>query len=217
MSAETLYYKVLGRDGRAYFGGTGVWRKNMWRSVRGPLVPCRNGLHLCRAEHLVMWLGPTIWRAEYDGEMIELDDKVIVGRARVTEKIEAWDERTALLFAADCAEHVLHLYEHPGDDRPRAAIQAARDFAEGRIDNAAWIDARDGAWDTAGASAQSAARAAAHTAVWAAAWDTAWDAADAAGAAAQSAARDGAWNAAWDAERGWQTQRLLDYLEGRAG
>jgi hypothetical protein len=187
MSAET-FYKVLGRDGRSFHGGNGVWYKNRWREVDGPLVPCRNGLHLCRAEHLLQWIGPTIWRAEYDGEMIELDDKVVARRARVTEKIEAWNERTSRLFAADCAERVLYLYEqeYPNDDRPRAAIQAARDFAEGRIDQAAL--------DAARVAASAAER------------DAAW-----------TAARAAARAAAWDAERGWQTQRLLDYLEGRAG
>ena len=40
-------------------------------------------------------------------------------------------EKEARLFAADCAERVLHLYEdkYPGDDRPRKAIEAARMFA----------------------------------------------------------------------------------------
>jgi hypothetical protein len=39
------------------------------------------------------------------------------------------------LFAADCSESVLHIYEkrYPNDDRPRKAIQAARDYANGVI------------------------------------------------------------------------------------
>jgi hypothetical protein len=205
MSAEK-FYKVLGRDGRACHGGTGVWRKNEWRSVRGRLVPCVNGLHLCRDEHLIQWIGPTIWRAEYDGEMIEVDDKIVARRARVTEKIDAWNERTARLFAADCAERVLHLYEsaHPGDERPRAAIQAARDFAEGRIDAAALDDARDDARD------------AARDAAWPTA-TAAWTAEAAAGAAAWDAAGAAEWVSAWGKEREWQARRLLDYLDGRAG
>ena len=73
-------------------------------------------------------------------------------------------------FAADCAESVLHIFEvdQPNDNRPRLAIQAARDFADGKIDTAAW--------------------AAAGGAAWAAAQDAAWSAAqDAAGAAADAA------------------------------
>ena len=45
-------------------------------------------------------------------------------------------EKEVRLFAADCAESVLHLYEKEYDDtRPRDAIQAARDFANGLIDD----------------------------------------------------------------------------------
>jgi hypothetical protein len=228
MSAET-FYKVLGQDGRSFHGGNGVWYKNRWRSVRGRLVPCVNGLHLCRAEHLVQWLGPTIWRAEYDGEMIEHGEKIVARRARVTERIDAWNERTARLFAADCAERVLHLYEsvYPGDDRPRAAIQAARDFADGRIDASA-LDAAAGRAEFR-VGAASAALSVRHA--LARARSAAWDAAGVAEAAAWTAAGADAWTAAWTAagvaaravgmewgtEREWQARRLLDYLEGRAG
>ena len=43
-------------------------------------------------------------------------------------------ERTLRCFACDCAEHVLPLYEakHPGDDRPRRAIDVARRYADGQ-------------------------------------------------------------------------------------
>ena len=58
-------------------------------------------------------------------------------------------------FAADCAESVIHIFEkyYPDDNRPRLAIKAARDFANGEIDAAA----RDAAWEAAGAAAGAAA------------------------------------------------------------
>lgn len=39
------------------------------------------------------------------------------------------------LWAADCAEHVLHLFEEvqPDDDRPRQAIKMARAWARGEV------------------------------------------------------------------------------------
>ncbi len=39
------------------------------------------------------------------------------------------------VWAADCAEHVLHHFEHvrPGDERPRRAIESARAWARGEI------------------------------------------------------------------------------------
>jgi hypothetical protein len=79
------------------------------------------------------------------------------------------------LFAADCAESVLHIYEnrYPNDDRPRKAIQSARDYANGVIGknelyaakdacgagNAAW-DASKAAWDASKAAGSA----------WAAKW-----------------------------------------------
>ena len=44
-------------------------------------------------------------------------------------------DREWRLYCADVAEHVLHIWEtrHPEDGRPRAAIQAGRDFADGLI------------------------------------------------------------------------------------
>jgi hypothetical protein len=83
-------------------------------------------------------------------------------------------ERIARLMAADFAEAVLPIFEkkYPKDDRPRKAIQAARDFANGKITAQERAAAGDAARDSAAASA-SAALAAAGEAAWAAAWDAA--------------------------------------------
>jgi len=91
------------------------------------------------------------------------------------------------LWAADCAEHVLHIFlkERPNDTRPADAIKASRQFARGEITAAAGAAARA----AAGAAARAAAR-------------------DAARDAAGAAARD----AAWDAERRRQSDALLGYL-----
>jgi len=104
-------------------------------------------------------------------------------------------DREIRLFAADCAESVLRLFEnkYPNDDIPRKAIQAARDYANGLIDVAAMDAARD------------AARAAARAAAWAAAWAATRDAAR---AAAWAAAMD----AAWGTEREKQKELLLKYI-----
>jgi hypothetical protein len=62
------------------------------------------------------------------------------------------DHHLLALWAADCAEHVLHLFEdaRPGDDRPRRAISLGRAWARGEI---SWWDAR-----SAGGHANAAAR-----------------------------------------------------------
>lgn len=45
------------------------------------------------------------------------------------------DHHRRAVWAADCAGHVLHHFEHvcPGDDRPRRAIESARAWARGEI------------------------------------------------------------------------------------
>ena len=201
------YYKITGKGGVSCHGGTGKWVKGEWRTVEGKLVPCENGLHLCEPKDLVEWLNEEIWEAEGDEpEMIREEDKAVFRRARVTKKLNTWNERTARLFAVDCAERVLPLFEkrHPNDDRPRKAIQAARDYANGKITKEALAAAGAAAWDAAGDAARAAARAAwaaAGAAAWAA-WDAAGDAARAAGDAARAAgdaARAAAGAAAWAA------------------
>jgi hypothetical protein len=216
-------YKVLGEGQTSYHGGSGKWTKNRWRSVSGEVVPCVNGLHLCRRQDLVGWLGPQIWEVEADESgLVEANDKVVVRRARIVRRLDTWNERSARLFAADCAEKVLPIFEkqYPNDGRPRKAIEAARAFADGKITradlDAAGAAAGAAAWDAAWAAARAAARDAARGAAWdaaraavgavagAAAWDAAWD-------AARAAARD----AARDEFMQWATDRLFDYLEGR--
>lgn len=80
------------------------------------------------------------------------------------------DEKESIYrhMAAEFAESLLHIYEsaYPNDNRPRLAIQAARDFADGKISVAARAAANDAASD--------AARAAASDAASDAAWDAAW-------------------------------------------
>lgn len=62
------------------------------------------------------------------------------------------DHHLLAIWAADCAQHVLHLFEEiqPNDERPRQAIQLARSWAQG---GATMTESR-----TAAGHAQAAAR-----------------------------------------------------------
>ena len=62
------------------------------------------------------------------------------------------DHHLLAVWAADCAQHVLHHFEQarPGDDRPRRAIALGRAWARGQI---TWAEAR-----AAGGHANAAAR-----------------------------------------------------------
>ena len=141
-------FKVLGPGRVSIGGGTGKWVPGRWRAVRGPLVACKHGLHLCRTQDLVRWLGPEIWRAEAEGDRIDETDKIVVRRARITTRVE-WNERTARLFAAACAEDVLNLISEPQRAVCAETIEVARRFANGEATDAERSAARSAATSAA--------------------------------------------------------------------
>lgn len=238
------YYKTLSS------GRVGPYSSWHWPVVgewtppyNGDLVACSGGYHLCRRDDLVRWIDAEIYEAEIDGEVVECDIKILCRRARLTRRMEVWTERTARMFACDCAEHVLHYWTavYQEDDRPATAIAVARRYAIGdatmsdidaawdSVGAAAWAAgavARSATWDStwAARAATWAAVEAARSATWAAArsatWDSTWAARDATwdstwdAAGAARAAAWAAWAAASEAERAWQTKRLFRYLDG---
>ena len=136
-----------------------------------------------------------------------LDDTLWALQAVLPQEASERD-RISVLFAADCGEHVLHIFErmYPDDPRPRQAIEEARRLSIGQAAPSELAAAWDVASNAAGA-ARDAARAAAWAAGWAAARDAgaaAWPAVDAAGVAAR------------DAEVAWQQARLHSYLADEA-
>ena len=213
---EQVLFKVLGENGEAFHGGTGSWflpkgsRPGKWMPKIDNIAACERGYHVVTLAQLPAWLGPTIYEVEVRGDRIDQADKIVVAQARLVRRLD-WSEKSARLFAADCAEHVLPIFEkyHPKDTCPRDAIAVARRFANGEATrdelDAAWAAARAAARDAARDAAGAAARDAACAAGWAAAWA-------AAGAAAGAAARAAAWAAGWAAEIEWQAQRFAFYL-----
>ena len=233
-TARAAAWKAL-NERRSTNGGYAEWhrphgrnRPGKWMPKITDLEPCVRGYHVCdNHTDMLSWLGPDIWVCEWRGLSVRSSSKRVVEQARLIRHADRWNEQSARLFAADCAEHVLPLWEaHSDDDRPRRAIAAARAHARGEIGleelDAAGAAARDAARDAAGAAAGAAARAAARAAAWAAtraatrdgAWAAAKDAAknatraaaraaarDAARAAAGNAAGNATWGAAWAATR----------------
>ena len=173
--------------------------------VKGNLEACENGYHFCTIEQLPIWVNAEIYEIEVDEEILECNDKCVARSIRLVKKLN-WNEKTQRLFAADCAEHVLHVFEekYPDDDRPRKAIEAARKFAYGKIRKKELSDA----WAAACVAACGAACYAVYYSAHAAA--------DAAHGAIYYAAADAAWAAATtknkEAERKWQAERLAYYL-----
>ena len=125
-----------------------------------------------------------------------------------------------ILFIADCAEHVLHIYEekYPKNTAPRAAILATRNYANGKISKEKLRSAGYAADGAAGYAADAAYAAAADAvdAAYAAAAYAADDAAAcaAAGYAADAYAATTAY-AAKQKEIEWQKEKLIEYLKIR--
>jgi len=203
-----LYLKWT-RSGRvpSYQGGEPI-PVGVWTPTVDDLELCERGWHACRWDDAVLHISVELWVCELAAPIIEGDGKVVAGSLRLVDQVTVIDERSLRLFAADCAADVLHLFErdHPGDDRPRKAIEAARAYARGDIDDTARDAARDAALD---AEAWAAAKAA-----WAAAWAAAGAAAEAAAWAAAKAAWAAAGAAAEAAARAAQTERLLVDVAG---
>ncbi|HEY3419103.1 MAG TPA: hypothetical protein VGK23_00940 [Methanomassiliicoccales archaeon] len=125
------------------------------------------------------------------------------------------DHHLLAVWAADCAEHVLYLFEQerPGDDRPRHAIEMARAWARGDV---SWTEARQAAFaaNAAAREVSGAAKEAAHAAGQAGAVGhvAAHDLGAAAYAikAARSAAKENESDEAGRLECRWQRSQLPD-------
>ena len=202
-TTSEVFYKVVGLRGKAINGGRGRWplphdgQPGKWVEVAGPLVACLNGLHVCRLNQLLAWLGPTIWRVEINGERIEEVEKIVARRGRLLSRCEGWTEKSARLFAVACARRALEQEQEAGrkpDARSWEALTVATAYAHGRADAKQLL--------AAGAAARAAARDAARAT--ATAWATAWAAGDAAWDDARATARaagNDAWDAAWAGAR----------------
>jgi len=133
-------FHFLRDDMKAGHGSEPPWAVGEKRVIPSLLriAPCQTGYHS----------SPTLFDALFYAPgnvacLVEIDDDAIAHGApvdkyasRSRKLLSAVNiERELRLFTADCAENVLYLFEqmYPYDKRPREAIQAARDYAEGRI------------------------------------------------------------------------------------
>ena len=137
-------------------------------------------------------------------------------------------KKQSIQYAVYAAELVIDIYEkeYPKDDRPRRAIEAAKECIKKQSAKniaAAWSAARSAAWSAESArsarSARSAAWSAARSAAWSArsaesARSAAWSARSARSAAwsaARSAARSAAWSARSAARSAELQKSIIEY------
>ena len=206
-----MNYKATEKNGIAPITGF-EWplpkngKPGKWVKAEGEIILCENGIHYCKDElQLLSWLNEEIWEIEVKGKKVISDDKCAARQGRLIRKLNTWNERTQRLFACDCTEHVLHIFEDkcPDDDRPRKAIETARRFAEGKATQKELVAAHRAAssaayWATSSASYWAASSASSSAAYW----------------AAYRAAYWAASSAAYRAEKKWQAKRLGMYLRG---
>ena len=231
------YYKWLRPDHSGAYGHGDYTaylphgkRPGKWLPLVKDPEPCQRGYHVVTVEYLPEhWVVPgVLYEAEARGATVAQEEKTACAQLRLTRRVGTLTRELAVAFAADCAEHVLPIFEtaFPGDKRPRRAIEAARTGVAARDASRDAAEAAARAARAAGVAAGAAAWAA-RTATWAA-W-AAW-AAEASRTAAGAAPKAGAWaagNAAEaagdaaeaagnaDAERTWQGTHLIELLERR--
>jgi hypothetical protein len=80
-----------------------------WVVARGPLDPCRAGLHLCRPADLPLWMMEELYTVEVDGPVLEYDDFLLARRARLLRRVEPWGRDSASSFTSQCVERVRDL------------------------------------------------------------------------------------------------------------
>lgn len=143
-------YKIVGTDFGPLHGGSGIWsaptgkKPGKWMPKIENVQACRRGYHLIPAKAIVEWLP----RAPHAGYLCEAEgygasdkdgDKIAFAEARLLKVVGLLDKVSMRLAAADMAERVLPIFYkvRPKDNRPALAIQAARDYALGKIEVAA--------------------------------------------------------------------------------
>jgi hypothetical protein len=127
-------FKFLAKGARGPISGFEWPRPNdggpgSWVEAEGALALCANGSHLCRAHDLAHWLHEELWETEATGEQIEGRDCLVVRRARLVRRIDAWHLGGGARFAAACAQHATEL----ADDLPPGP---ARDVVQGLLGDA---------------------------------------------------------------------------------
>lgn len=124
-----LAYKFTRPGARSPFTGF-EWPQGEWIEVDGEVGLCANGFHACRLEALPRWLDDELWRIEVDGIAEEREGVLIARRARLLERVAAWDAGTARELARSCAAHVASLAERVPDPLVRARADMIAGIAE---------------------------------------------------------------------------------------
>ena len=139
------YFKILDENGRSIENHEFQWplphgkRSGQWlppaEDDEGELIPYVTGYHVYTPKQLLEWTGPTIWEVEVRRRrLVDAGHMTVVRSARIVAPTR-WNERTARLFACDCAARALRRERRAGrepDKRSWDAVRVARLYAEGQ-------------------------------------------------------------------------------------
>jgi hypothetical protein len=109
VEAEVSAYKFLatgaiGPLSRFAWPGPGVWVE-----ASGPLIPCKVGVHVCRPYELAHWIHDELWELEIGDDDVAGIDCLVVRRARLAHRIDAWSDGGHQRFATACVERAREL------------------------------------------------------------------------------------------------------------
>jgi len=154
------YYKFLTAYNKGKFSGYDFTQYLPDRDKPGKWLPkienpilCEKGYHCFMPEHILEWIEAQLFEVEINGRHVHGYDKTVAQKMRLLRKVDAWNDKTARLFACYCARDGLPLFEkdYPNDNRPRVAIETAERYANGEATieelTAALASARDAEWD----------------------------------------------------------------------
>jgi hypothetical protein len=93
-----IAFKWLSRGALAPFTGFRWPVDGSWVSAP-PGAPEGAGVHACRIGQLAWWIGEELWRVELDGPVRERETQIEAPRARLLDRVTAWDPAA---FAKAC-------------------------------------------------------------------------------------------------------------------
>ena len=100
-----------------------------WVEVTGPLAPCARGVHVCRSVDLAHWIHDELWEIEADGEPLDGLDCLVVPRARLVRRVDAWSDGGGQRFSEACIEHAEAATGASLAEAVRALLDDARSMA----------------------------------------------------------------------------------------
>ena len=73
-----------------------------YERIEGKLVPCQRGYHLFEAPKILSWIGPALWEAEYEGEIVHdlaIAAAAVLGQLSLEAPTVAWTSWSRTLRA----------------------------------------------------------------------------------------------------------------------